>query len=121
MPAGTESAPAIGSVWEDQALRYLQAQGLRLLERNYRCRRGEIDLVMRDDGCLVFVEVRYRKSSAYGTAAETVTRTKQRRITAAAQRYLQQHPSRLDCRFDILGIDAAGGVQWLRNAFDAVG
>jgi putative endonuclease len=119
MPRHAESAPSIGSAREEQARRYLESQGLRLLARNYRSRRGEIDLIMRDGDCLVFVEVRYRKSSAYGSAAETVTRTKQQRLIAAAQQYLQQNPSRLDCRFDILGIDAGSRMQWLKNAFDA--
>jgi len=119
MPLPNESGPAVGSVREEQARHYLEAQGLRLLDRNYRSRRGEIDLIMRDGDCLVFVEVRYRKSSAYGSPAETVTYGKRRRITAAAQQYLQQNPSRLDCRFDILGLGAAGQVEWLKNAFDA--
>lgn len=118
MPRAADSAPAIGSAREEQARLYLEGRGLRLLIRNYRCLRGEIDLVMRDGDCLVFVEVRYRKSAAYGSPAETVTHGKQRRLTAAAEHYLQRHPSRLDCRFDILGI-TAGKVQWLKNAFDA--
>ncbi len=119
MPRGAESAPSIGSAREEQARRYLEEQGLRLLQRNYRSRRGEIDLIMRDANCLVFVEVRYRKSSAFGSPAETVTHDKRRRITAAAQHYLQQNPSRLDCRFDILAITAGGQPEWLKNAFDA--
>jgi len=116
---GAKSAPAIGNERETQACDYLQRQGLKLLQRNYRARRGEIDLVMRDGDCLVFVEVRYRKSKAFGSPAETVTRNKQLRLVSAARQYLQQHPSRLDCRFDILGIEADGDIQWLKNAFDA--
>ena len=119
MPRRNDSAPAIGSAREEQARHYLEARGLQLLERNYRSRCGEIDLIMRDGDCLVFVEVRYRKHSAYGSPAETVTHAKRRRITAAAQQYLQEYPSRLDCRFDILGIGAADRVEWLKNAFDA--
>lgn len=112
-----KSGPAIGGAKEDAALRYLEDRGLKLESRNYRCRQGEIDLIMRDGGCLAFVEVRYRKNARFGSAAESVTATKQRRIIVAAQHYLQRHPTRLDCRFDVLAMTGADDIQWLKNAF----
>ena len=88
-----------------------------MVTRNYRCRRGEIDLVMRDGDTLAFVEVRYRKSDKFGSPAESVTLTKQRRIIQAARHYLQRHPSALDCRFDVLALTGDEQVEWLKNAF----
>jgi putative endonuclease len=113
-----ESGQVIGSTKEEQALRYLEQRGLRLVARNYRCRQGEIDLVMRDGDCLAFVEVRYRKSTGFGSPAETVTPSKQRRIICAARHYLQHHPTGSDCRFDILAITGTVRVEWLKNAFE---
>ncbi|MFX7820786.1 YraN family protein, partial [Acinetobacter baumannii] len=75
---------------EDAALVYLQQQGLRLLERNWRCKAGEIDLIMQDDATLVFVEVRRRKNDRFGGAAASVTWHKQQKLIRAAQWYLQQ-------------------------------
>ena len=77
-----------GNTAETLALEFLNAQGLELLERNFRCRTGEIDLIMRDDATLVFVEVRYRRSGAYGGAAGSVDRRKQQRVTRAALYFL---------------------------------
>lgn len=93
-------------------------RGLRLIGRNHRCRFGELDLVMRDGAVLVFVEVRYRRSTRFGGPAETVDPRKQRRLAAAAADYLQKHPSMLPCRFDVVAI--SGGqdrIEWLKNAF----
>jgi len=117
MGRGTESAPAIGAGKEELARRYLEGSGLRLVERNYRCRLGEIDLIMRDGDCLAFIEVRYRKSAGYGSPAESVTPRKQQRIILAARHYLQRHPTRLDCRFDVLALTGNQRVEWLKNAF----
>ncbi len=107
-----------GDAAEDRALHLLQERGLVLIERNYRCRVGEIDLVMRDGEALVFVEVRYRADGRHGSAAETVSIAKQRRLVAAARRYLQQHPAaaRGPCRFDVVAI-TGDRVDWLRAAF----
>jgi putative endonuclease len=107
----------IGGEKEQLACRYLESQGLRLVARNHRCRHGEIDLVMRDADTLVFVEVRYRRSQRFGSAAESVDAHKQRRLAAAAGHYLQGHPCPLPCRFDVLAIGAADGIDWIRNAF----
>lgn len=117
----------IGRAAEDTACRYLQQQGLKLVERNYHCRQGEIDLIMRDDITTVFVEVRYRASRSYGSAAETVTSRKQGKILASAQHYLQQNKRAANqpCRFDVIALsaDALQGkhnaIEWISNAFDA--
>lgn len=114
----------IGDAAEDQALNFLVAQGMRLLQRNYRTPGrggGEIDLVMRDsDGTLVFVEVRKRASAAYGGGAASIGTTKQRRIVFAARHYLMRLGSPPPCRFDVLVIDAVR-MQWLKAAFDVNG
>jgi putative endonuclease len=115
----TRGAPGpIGSAAEDRALRLLLAEGLALVDRNFRCRVGEIDLIMRDGQALVFVEVRYRSDRRHGTAAETISVPKQRRFAAAARRYLQQHPAaaRAPCRFDVVAITGEQ-VDWLKGAF----
>jgi putative endonuclease len=107
----------VGGEKEDVACRYLEGRGLRLVTRNHRCRHGEIDLVMRDGDTLVFVEVRYRRSQRFGSAADSVDVRKQRRLTAAAGHYLQRHPTPLPCRFDVLAIGAGDRVDWIRHAF----
>jgi putative endonuclease len=113
------SRPArVGDDKERLACTYLERRGLRLLERNYRCRRGEIDLVMRDTDTLVFVEVRFRTSSRFGTPAETVDSHKQRRLASAAAHYLQRHPTNLPCRFDVVAVNGANSIDWIRSAFD---
>ena len=127
-PAGAPEAAAAktttrdrGNAAEDQALAYLQGQGLQLVVRNYRTPGrggGEIDLVMRErDGTLVFVEVRARASSAFGGAGASISATKQQRIVFAARHYLLRLPSPPPCRFDVVLVEES--VQWLRAAFDA--
>jgi putative endonuclease len=118
------SKAAVGSAKEGLACRYLERHGLRLVARNWRCRHGEIDLVMLDpgdsgdDGELVFVEVRYRRSERFGGALASVDRHKQRKLRTAAGQYLQLHPSELPCRFDVLAIGDGDAVHWIRSAFD---
>ena len=104
---------------ESLACARLEQAGLRLLCRNYRCPRGEIDLVMDDRGTLVFVEVRYRRSSTFGSAAESVDQRKQQRLLAAAQHYLLHSQRDNPCRFDVVAINGAANPQldWLRDAF----
>lgn len=116
---------ARGRAAEDAALGFLGSMGWTLVHRNYRCRRGEIDLVMRDGGSLVFVEVRARESDAFGGAAASIGRAKQRRLVAAARHFLMTHPgaARMPARFDVVAISGSGGdrsPQWIRAAFDAV-
>lgn len=102
------------------AAAYLQARGLKLLETNYRCRFGEIDLIMRDGEEIVFVEVRLRSHSAFGGARESITRDKQRRLASAASHYLAAHGA-TPCRFDAMLLDtpATWRFEWIRNAFDS--
>ena len=106
-----------GKSAEDQAYEFLFKQGLKLACRNYRCKQGELDLVMRDQQSLVIVEVRYRKSDTYGSALESVTASKQARIIAATQHYLSAQ--KLDCplRFDVVAISGDGEILWVKNAF----
>lgn len=116
------STKARGDAAEDQALDYLQAQGLRLLQRNYRTPGrggGEIDLIMQaPDGTVVFVEVRQRSRSDFGGAAASISALKRRRIILAAQHYLLRWRRLPPARFDVVAIDPAG-VQWLQAAFTA--
>ncbi len=116
---------ATGDHGEARALAYLQAQGLRLVERNYRVARGpsrragEIDLILRDgDGTLVFVEVRSRRGTDAGGAAASVTPAKRRRLVYAAQHYLLRFDRVPPCRFDVVAIDG-DALHWLPAAFDA--
>ena len=107
-----------GQAGEDAALAYLTRHGLTLRERNFRCRGGEIDLIMQDGGTLVFIEVRKRADVRHGGAAASVTRAKQARLIIAAQTWLQRAPGSPACRFDVIAIDA-GAISWLKNAIEA--
>jgi putative endonuclease len=116
---------AAGDAAEDRALAYLQQQGLRLVQRNYRLAGGprqrgaELDLILRTpDGTLVFVEVRARALAGHGGAAGSVTGAKQRRIVRAARHYLMGLAVPPPCRFDVVAIDG-DSLQWLPGAFDA--
>ncbi|HVT35382.1 MAG TPA: YraN family protein [Nevskiaceae bacterium] len=110
-----------GAQEENLALAYLQAQKMQLVERNYRCRGGELDLVMRERDMLVIVEVRKRGNPNFGSAAESVTGRKQARIVHAAQSFLASHSEFAHCpvRFDVIALDAANRIEWLPGAFDA--
>lgn len=109
-----------GALAEQWAAQYLQRQGLKPVERNYRSRFGEIDLVMKDGATLVFVEVRLRRSGDFGGAAASIDSHKQQRLIRTAQQYLAGLSQMPPCRFDAVLMDNAQGrnVQWLRNAFD---
>lgn len=107
-----------GDAAEQAALYYLQQQGLSLVGSNFRCKGGEIDLIMQDGSTLVFVEVRKRADARYGGAAASVTSRKQARLIIAAQTFLQRYKHPPSCRFDILAIDGSQ-TTWLKNAFDA--
>lgn len=115
----------IGQHAEDIAARFLEAQGVELLIRNYRRRLGELDLVARQGDVLLIVEVRTRANDAYGGAAASIDFHKQRRITRAAQQLLQQRKdlAKLHARFDVIVVahlDAAEPhVEWIQHAFDA--
>ncbi|GAB3092874.1 YraN family protein [Aestuariicella hydrocarbonica] len=134
-----------GDLREKQAEQFLTTRGLKLVARNYLCKLGEIDLIMRDRDHLVFVEVRYRKSTRFGSASETVDFRKQQKLIRTAQYYLQSHPQlgTPPCRFDVVAIQgtpATSGkptqpptsapqysstniaqkpIEWIANAFTA--
>ncbi|HEV2230545.1 MAG TPA: YraN family protein [Steroidobacteraceae bacterium] len=110
---------------EDLAAEFLRARGCEILERNYRRRLGELDLVAREGGVLVIAEVRTRAPSAFGSAAASVDRRKQRRITRAAQQLLQQRAelARFPVRFDVIVVSDLAAprprIEWIRHAFEA--
>ncbi|MEQ8857355.1 MAG: YraN family protein [Pseudomonadales bacterium] len=110
-----------GAWAEAEAAAYLQRQGLRLLARNFRCRVGELDLVMSDGATLVFIEVRSRSSDRFGTALESVTPAKQRRLLAAARAFLSRHRhGDATCRFDVISVTKrhySPDFHWVKNAF----
>jgi putative endonuclease len=106
-----------GAQAEDLALAYLLQQGLELKARNYVCRLGEIDLVLLEGKTLVFVEVRMRRSRAFGGAAESLTARKRDRLLAAARHYLAHQRVTPACRFDAVLIEAGGPPVWIKNAF----
>jgi len=110
-----------GIAAEDLALAFLQDLGLKLLARNYRCRFGEIDLVLQDGETTVFAEVRLRKSVSFGGAAASVTSAKQQRLIAAAQHYLGGRRDLPPCRFDVIALDRLDSdrVEWIKDAFGA--
>lgn len=107
-----------GAGAEQLALEYLQQQGLQLLHSNFRCKLGELDLVMRDGQTLAIIEVRYRQSEQYGGALASVTRQKQARIIAATQHYVIIHGlSQSAIRFDVVAIGGDRRINWIKNAF----
>jgi putative endonuclease len=109
-----------GAAAEALAAGFLARHGLAILERNYRCRGGEIDLVARDGATLVFVEVRYRRSGRFGGAAASVDARKQARVLLAARHYLAARGD-VPCRCDVVALDALdpGRIEWIKNAFGA--
>ena len=112
-----------GNQAEDQACRFLQQQGLKLLKRNFTTRAGEIDLIMQDANnaaeTLVFIEVRYRKNKDFGGAAASVTYKKQQRIIKAALAYQQRHAPQSSMRFDVIAIEGDNkAINWIKSAFD---
>ena len=108
-----------GQFAERRACRYLQRQGLKLVDKNYRCTRGEIDLIMRDKEQLVFVEVRYRENQRHGTGIDSVDSKKIKKLILTARHYLASHQLDVPARFDIVGFDASLNPQWISNAFNA--
>lgn len=110
---------ALGMEAERTAEAWLINQGLQLIQRNMRCRVGEIDLIMFDHEALIFFEVRYRSHPSYGSAAESVNWQKQRKILRAARFFLAANPSwsNFPCRFDIIAFEGDNTPIWYRNAF----
>jgi putative endonuclease len=108
-----------GSDAEQIAVSYLQRQHLLLIAQNYRCRFGEIDLIMRDGTTLVFIEVRMRANEIFGGAAASITPAKQARLLRTARHYLSELNSEPLCRFDALLLSGTNGykIEWIKNAF----
>jgi putative endonuclease len=119
----------LGQQAENFACDYLSMRGLKLITRNYTCRLGEIDLIMRDKEVLVFIEVRYRRNPNFGHSVETVLANKQSKMIKTATYYLQCHPilAKKPSRFDVLGLSSLpkrstslrypAQVEWIKNAF----
>jgi putative endonuclease len=118
-PAGSRAVA--GAHAEALAAQFLAHRGLAILERNWRRRCGELDLVARDGDTLVFVEVRLRRSGAFGGAAASITATKRARLVNAANLYLARLPRTPPCRFDAILLDALdpARIEWLRDIFGA--
>lgn len=125
---GGSPTQAAGARHEDAALAHLQHAGLALVERNFHCRHGEIDLVMRDGDTVVFAEVRYRRGAqlrgGHGGGLESVGVAKRTRLIRSAQEWLARNPrlSHCACRFDVVALTGDGdtpSIDWCRNAFDA--
>jgi putative endonuclease len=118
-----------GEYTENLACQYLQDKGFNLIEKNFNCRFGEIDLIMQHNGSLVFVEVRYRRNIAFGSGAESITTSKQSKLIKTASAYLQRHAklAKYPSRFDVVSI--TGFIEttnlndiefdWIENAFGA--
>ncbi len=112
-----------GNQYEKLAHQFLQDQGLKLLTSNYHSRFGEIDLIMLDDNNLVFIEVRFRKQSSFGSAAASVTPNKRKKIIRTAEFFLAENSKfrNSNCRFDVIGIDESYDskhhIDWIKNAF----
>jgi putative endonuclease len=110
-----------GQLAEQAACDYLVQQGLALITKNYNCKAGEIDLIMQDKNILVFVEVRYRKKTKYGSGIESITKSKQQKIVRAAKYYLLENKlfDRIACRFDVVASakDDEMTLLWLQDAF----
>lgn len=116
-----------GNQAENLALQYLEKNGLKFIEQNYLTKMGEIDLIMLDksEQSLVFVEVRYRKSTYFGSAIDTVNSSKQKKLIRAAKYFLLKHSQYNDfiCRFDIIGLESdlkCPKINWIKNAFEAL-
>ncbi len=111
----------LGRKGESVAREYLRRRGLSILTTNYRCRLGEIDIIARDRGTLVFVEVRSRTASSFGTPQETITYPKQRKLRQVAQVYLTAHATDAPARFDVVAVTftADGRVDHLEHIPDA--
>lgn len=109
-----------GEESETLALQFLQQQGLSLIARNWRCRAGELDLVMRDGDTVVVTEVRGRSRPEFGGAAASVDRRKQIRITRATRQLLIARPDLASepLRFDVVALDGKGDIEWLQGAFE---
>jgi len=117
----TDPRRKLGDWGERRAAEFLQGQGYRIIERNWRCAAGEVDVIAWDGTCLAFIEVRTRRNRRYGTPEESVTLAKQVKLIALAQTYLQRHPE-LECewRIDVVAVELRSPlpprIHLIRNA-----
>lgn len=116
-PANNTAHLTRGCQTEQLACEFLQASGLRLVQRNFCLKMGEIDLIMLDGDTLVFVEVRYRKNQRYGGALSSIDPRKQARIIRTSLYYLQHYAPNAAARFDVVAVEGQT-VQWIKNAFE---
>jgi putative endonuclease len=118
---GTESRRAIGANWEEVAAQFLQKNGFVIVERNYVCNHGEIDLIAKENDEIVFVEVKFRKNKKFGSAEEFVTPKKQELIRRTAEGFvIERNIENIPCRFDVIAIDYENGnhkITHYKNAF----
>ena len=112
---------AVGTAYEKLAGEYLKLQGYEILEYNFRCRMGEIDIIAKEDGYLVFIEVKYRSSKRQGTSLEAVDIRKQQKISKTASYYCLKYGygESMPCRFDVVGIEGSEYIV-IKNAFEYV-
>ena len=111
-----------GAASEAAAASFLKSKGLQIIDQNFRCKMGEIDLIAREKDTLVFIEVRHRKSTRFGSPAETVNYHKQQKIIKTSLYYLQIHKLDAPCRFDIIESQKyfkSYRFNWIKSAFDA--
>ncbi len=110
---------AVGTCYEEKAAQYLKTHGVQILERNFRCRMGEVDLIGKQGAYLVFIEVKYRFNKRNGYAAEAVDYKKQQVISRVAGFYLLTHfkGQEIPCRFDVIAFDWEE-IRWYQNAFE---
>ena len=107
----------VGKVFEDKAVEFLKRKGYEILDRNFRAKTGEIDIIAKDRNTVVFIEVRFRKNTSFGLPEETVNRKKIKNIIFTANRYISMKNIYSDIRFDVIAIDEKE-IRHIKNAFD---
>lgn len=117
-----QTTKQVGDRAEQRAETHLHQKGLRTVTKNFHCKGGEVDLIMRHGNCLVFVEVRYRKRVNFGAGSDTIDYRKQQKVITAARSYLQKHKltDQQACRFDVVSLSGdldRPNIDWIENAF----
>lgn len=110
----------IGTFYETAVCEYLKKHGIWILERNFCCKQGEVDIIGRDRDCIVFFEVKYRRTNAFGDALQAVPYNKQKKISRCADFYCMKHRGITQIRFDVVGITDTR-IDWIQNAFCHIG
>lgn len=110
----------IGTFYEDRACAFLKEQGLHIIQQNFRCKFGEIDIICRQGDCIIFTEVKYRKNEAYGYALTAVDYKKQNRICKCASYFCMKNPWIKQIRYDVIGITDTK-IEWIPDAFMHIG